>query len=311
MKNLIHSYFKILLIISLFNLNSCDDQDDRFALLQINEFPNREKDFSLWQLEQFNHKSQMAYLIRTDDGNITVIDGGLASSAGILEDFLIQLGGEVHTWILTHPHKDHIGALKKIIPGGRIVINRIIHSEIDLEKIKVQEPISFELAKDYYSVLKNSKIEIIDANLREKYSIGNGVELEILGNRNENILVNLVNNSSLVFKISSVSKSVLFLGDLGIEGGQVVIENIDSKVLKSNYVQMAHHGQDGVAEDFYEIVNPQYALWPTPSWLWENNLDAKGYNSGNWKTLTVRKWMDNLQIIKNFVSGNEGTVQID
>ena len=91
MKDRIHSYFKILLIISLFNLNSCYDQDDRFALLQINEFPNREKDFSFWQLEQFNQEVQMAYLLRTDDGNITVIDGGLASSAGILEDFLIQL----------------------------------------------------------------------------------------------------------------------------------------------------------------------------------------------------------------------------
>ena len=311
MKDRIHSYFKILLIISLFNLNSCYDQDDRFALLQINEFPNREKDFSFWQLEQFNQEVQMAYLLRTDDGNITVIDGGLASSAGILEDFLIQLGGEVQTWILTHPHKDHIGALKQIIPSGRIVINRIIHSEIDLEKIKVHEPKSFELAKDYYSILKDSKIEVIDAKLSERYSIGNGVELEILGNKNENILVNLVNNSSLVFKIKSESKSVLFLGDLGVEGGQEILENTAPKLLKADYVQMAHHGQDGVAKNFYAMVNPQYALWPTPSWLWENNMEARGYNSGDWKTLIVMNWIDDLQIEKNYVSGLEGNVQID
>ncbi len=311
MKNRIYSCFKILLVFSLLSFISCYDQDDRLTLLQIEEFPDREKDFSLWQLGQFNNKVQMAYIIRTDDGKITVIDGGLASSASILEDYLIQLGGEVHTWILTHPHKDHIGALKKIIPNGRIEINRIIHSEIDLERIKIHEPKSFELTKDYYSVLKNSKIEVIDAKLWEKYSIGDGVELEIIGIKNEDILVNLVNNSSLVFKISSNSKSLLFLGDLGLEGGQVVMANTDSKVLKANYVQMAHHGQDGVTKDFYEIVDPQYALWPTPTWLWENNLDAKGYNSGNWKTLTVRKWMENLHIIKNYVSGNEGTVQID
>jgi hypothetical protein len=290
---------------------SCSDQDDRIDLLQIKEYTGRTQDFSIWQLEQFFGEVQMAYILKTDEGNIIVVDGGLQKSAGYLEDYIEQLGGKVHTWLTTHPHKDHIGALSKIIRNNRIEIERIIHTSLDLDKIRLHEPISFELVRDYYSVLKNSKIEIQDATFGNIFSLGDGIDLQILGSRNDNILVNLINNSSLVFKISSKSKSVLFLGDLGVEGGRVILNNGFDKDLRANYVQMAHHGQDGVDKAFYKVVDAQYAFWPTPTWLWENNLDAKGYNSGNWKTLEVRNWMKDINIKENFVSGIEGTIQID
>ena len=43
----------------------------------------------------------------------------------------------------------------------------------------------------------------------------------------------------------------------------------------------------------------------------ENNIEAKGFNSGPWKTLIVKNWMDELRIAKNIVAGIEGTSQID
>ncbi len=132
-----------------------------------------------------------------------------------------------------------------------------------------------------------------------------------MGDKNEKILVNLVNNSSLAFKISSRSKRILFLGDLGVEGGNEILKNFSAEDLHADYVQMAHHGQDGVDKNFYEQVRATFALWPTPIWLWENNLDAKGYNTGTWKTLAVRRWVEELHIKRNIVSGIEGTQQID
>ena len=193
----------------------------------------------------------------------------------------------------------------------KIKIDRIIHSDLKLELVEKYEPQTLEFIKEYQDILSASGILVIDAKLGDNYMLGKGVELNILGVRNETILINMVNNSSLVFKIKSSSKSVLFLGDLGVQGGNTVLSNFSVEQVKSDYVQMAHHGQDGVDKSFYEAVSPQYAMWPTPGWLWENNLEGKGFNSGTWKTLSVRDWMQDLKITRNYVAGLEGTIQLD
>ena len=76
-----------------------------------------------------------------------------------------------------------------------------------------------------------------------------------------------------------------------------------AKRLASDYVQMAHHGQNGVDKDFYKAVAAKYALWPTPRWLWDVD-SGKGKGSGPWKTLEVRAWMKELGIEKNYVSAD-------
>ncbi|MHB8901832.1 MAG: hypothetical protein ACYC6Y_24010, partial [Thermoguttaceae bacterium] len=48
---------------------------------------------------------------------------------------------------------------------------------------------------------------------------------------------------------------------------------------------------NGVSEAFYRQVHPSYCLWPTPDWLW-NNDKGGGKNSGPWRTLEVRAWME-------------------
>lgn len=100
-------------------------------------------------------------------------------------------------------------------------------------------------------------------------------------------------------------KSILFLGDLGVEGGEKLLASPYRNRLKADYVQMAHHGQTGVSEEFYKTVNPKFCLWPTPDWLWDNK---KG--KGPWKTLEVRAWMDKLDIEKHYVA-KDGLQRID
>lgn len=309
MRRLLDKLLPLFLILSGLFI-SCSDDLNYSNVLPVTEYPNRTSDFTLWQLAQFNGDSQMGYIIRTDDAKLIVIDGGLQESVKFINDYLVQLGGEVDTWILTHPHKDHMGALEEVIKAGKIKINKIIHSKIDLGKIKKYETANYKSIQEFYALLDSSGILVVDANLKDTFPLGDGVLLKILGIRNENILVNLVNNSSLVFKVSSQNKSVLFLGDLGKEGGVEVLKNVEDNDIASDYVQMSHHGQGGVTKEFYEEVNATYALWPTPVWLWENNLDAKGENSGTWKTMEVREWMRDLKIKKNVVSGLEGNTQI-
>lgn len=299
-----------LVLTAVFLLISCTSEGP--YTLAIESFPERINDFTLWQLEQFNGISQMGYILRTDDNKVIVVDGGDKEISELVHDYIIQLGGTVHHWILTHPHKDHVGVFKQLLSQkSGITIESVIHSRLDVGLTQKHEPDSFTYVNEFYSMLDNSGISIIEPQMGDTFDLGEGVYFKVLGIKNPDIVTNLVNNSSLVFHIFSTSKKVLFTGDLGIEGGNRVLKNNGPLALRSTHVQMSHHGQDGVSKEFYEAVNAKVALWPTPLWLWENNLDAKGFNSGPWKTLTVKNWMDELRVAQNIVAGIEGTSQID
>lgn len=290
---------------------SCSTSDEPDLTLNVIDFPNRSQDFSLWQLEPFFQETQMGYILRTDDHKIIVIDGGGTVSAPYLESYIKQFGGTVHTWIITHVHQDHVGALEEILDSKSITIERLIHAPPTLEWVNKNEPVSNDTYGRFLKSLKDSNVPVVIPESPAEVLLDDGILMEVISTGNPDIVQNAINNSSLVFKISSKSKSILFLGDMGRQGGHKILESSAREKLKADYVQMAHHGQHGVEKEFYSAVEADYALWPTPIWLWENRADGKGFNTGNFKTFVVREWMQELGIRKNYVSGRDGTVQID
>lgn len=49
------------------------------------------------------------------------------------------------------------------------------------------------------------------------------------------------------------------------------MKNCSAENLYANYTQMAHHGHNGVSEEFYQYIKPQRCFWATPEWLWNND----------------------------------------
>ncbi|HQM47336.1 MAG TPA: hypothetical protein PLJ71_01545, partial [Candidatus Hydrogenedentes bacterium] len=151
----------------------------------------------------------------------------------------------------------------------------------------------------FEQTLKDAGRKVEALSLGQNFEI-DGIQLEVLGVRNPEITNNAINNSSLVLRLADGVKSVLFLGDLGLEGGEKLLKSPYASRLPSDYVQMAHHGQNGVNEAFYQQARPAYCLWPTPKWLWDND-NGGGTGSGHWHTLEVRAWMDKMPIKKHYV----------
>lgn len=110
----------------------------------------------------------------------------------------------------------------------------------------------------------------------------------------------------MVFKKISISKSVLFKGDLGTEDGDKFLMTGTSD-LKADYVQMTHHGQGGVNKKFYKDVGAKYVLWLSLFGCGRIGLVTKDLT----KTLEVREGMGELRVIANYVSGLDKTIQID
>jgi len=233
-----------------------------------------------------------------------VVDGGNRGDAPQLRKFLKPFGNRVHAWFLSHPHPDHVDALTAILQEpGDMDIDAIYASLPDEEWVAKHEPkppTHLESVRTFRRAVQKSGFKLMEPLVGQEIRV-DGALIEILGVKNPEITSNAINNSSLVLRVSDAKKSVLFTGDLGVEGGEKMLESPFQDRLRADYVQMSHHGQGGVDLDFYRAVSPTACLWPTPRWLWEND-SGDGPDSGPWETLTVRKWMQELGVQTHYVS---------
>ena len=260
-----------------------------------------DNDFILYQLPlaQGNSELMMSYVLKTKNNKLIVVDGGPHGQTAYLKKFINSLGGQVDSWIVTHPHRDHIDALIDILLNPQdIKINKIYTSLPEHSLVANYEPKSLEDYDIFINVLNRLKVLNQEVQARQKIDI-DGVQIEFFSTKNFELTNNIINNSCVTFKVTSPSKTVLFLGDTGMEEGNKILREIPGTVLKSKYVQMAHHGQNGVSKEFYKAVSPEYCLWPSPKWLWDND-PGSGYNTGIFSTVIVRGWMDELGVKKSY-----------
>jgi beta-lactamase superfamily II metal-dependent hydrolase len=257
--------------------------------------------FTLWQLQNQTGTQMMSYVIQTVHEKVIVIDGGMAGDAPFLAKFLLGLGGTVEDWFVTHAHNDHFDALAELLKQpGTLKIGAIHGSLPDAAWINQwgsdPEKESFRL---FGQAMDGAGRKVEDLSVGQTMDI-DGVHIDVLGVKNPEITKNAINNSSVVLRVADAAKSVLFLADLGVEGGEKLLGSPLADRLPSDYVQMAHHGQQGVSEAFYQRVRPSYCLWPTPKWLWDND-NGGGAGSGPWRTAEVRAWMDKMPVKKHYV----------
>ena len=265
---------------------------------------------TMWQLPESSPMGpSMSYVIRTENARIVVVDGGFPQEALYLRGFLAAMGNRVDAWIVTHPHPDHAGVLNDILKAQNdLKIDRIYESIFDRDWYTKVEPEYMPFTEEFYANVTKSGIPVTDVQPGMKFVV-DGVRFTVLSAKNPEFTGNAYNESSLVVKMIAGKKSVLFLGDLGVEGGKKLLVSPYAKYLKSDYVQMAHHGQTGVLQDVYKAVSPKYCLTPAPEWLW-NNDSGKGVNTGPWLSLVVRKWMEELHVKKNYPAF-EGLLKVE
>ena len=255
--------------------------------------------FVFWMLPSQTGGQMVSYVMQTVNGKVIVIDGGYAADADYLKGFLAALGNKVDMWFISHQHLDHFNALTAILnKPGDLQIENIYGSLLDIEDIKEHENPYIEDAINFNEAVEKAGKQVIELALGQVFEI-DGITIKILGIKNPEITSNFINNSSVAMRVWDDHKSILFTGDLGVQGGQKLLASEYAQYLEADYVEMSHHGQAGVTREFYEAVNAKYAIWPTPLWLWDND-NGGGKNSGPWATLTVRAWMEELGIQKHY-----------
>ena len=269
---------------------------------------SNENTIQLTQLSNQSTRQMMGYILKTKNNRIIVIDGGTVEDTENLVKQIDKRGGKVDAWFLTHLHDDHIGAFSKIVNNEQIQIDKIYCSFNEYSWYEENEPARAEFSKQILEILEqdNIKQKVEEVSLNQKINIDD-INIEILGIKNPEITENAGNEQSIVIKFDTGKTTFLVLGDTGVKLSEKLL-NTQKEKLKSDIVQMAHHGQNGATKELYEQINPTICMWPTPEWLW-NNDSGEGKGSGIWKTLETRQWMKELEVKENYVE-KDGDITI-
>ncbi len=271
---------------------------------------------ALWQLEldctAASANGGMSYVIRLTDGTFVIIDGGYRSDATALYKHLKEntVGGGkpvVSAWVITHLHNDHYGALKGIASDfrDRVDVKAFYYNfpgiqcgdvglsnKNDIERTMRQWP----NAVLYNKLHSGMSFSVVDAKFTVICTYEDVFPQEIDNG----------NDTTTVLKAEIGGQSIMFLGDAYYKQSAVMTSQIDAAVLKSDIVQISHHGYEGCSAALYGMVNPTVALWPMPIVGFKGNAVFKEWYEGKHNT-----YIKNSADVKKILVSGAGTAMLD
>ncbi len=245
----------------------------------------------------------MSFLLETSGGKLIVVDGGRWEDGDYLMELIREKGGQVAAWFLTHAHTDHVGALINLLQKEAdgtdtgIKIENIYYNFADMDWYMTHELGDLGTAGTIMSLLDALPQEQLHTVERGQVITVDDVTVTVMNDRYEpgpdEVGERDGNDASIAYRMVVNNVSILFLGDLQTIGGDLLLEQAGAEALKSDIVQMAHHGQHGVSQEVYQAISPRICLWPAPDWLWENEGDA-------YETPQTQEWMRKLEVEKHY-----------
>ncbi len=245
----------------------------------------------------------LSCMIVTNDGSIIMVDGGFGEDAEYLTNQIVARGGHVAAWLITHPHADHAGALYTILQNedaryaqglpALVTVDSIYCAMGDESWYALNDPDEYTMAAALIGEFAGIPDTVLHTpHLGDTFQVDTAT-VQVLNDRYDQATAKKGNNACTVYKVTVNGVSILFLGDLSEEGANHLLANIDPSVLKSDIVQMTHHGQAEVTQEFYRLVSPTICLWPTPDYIWADQ--------GSTYTCNVAKqWMVDLGVQRNY-----------
>ena len=231
-------------------------------------------------------------VIRLIDGSFIIIDGGHgdAEDAENLYKLLRTQAPDkdnivIAAWIFTHAHNDHVMTFPAFVReyGKSVKFEQVILNFPSEDTAKAG---GGDCRSNVYSMLSAAcfrEAKIIKAHVGQKFFIRNATlemlcNFEMLQPYNLKKNDNSYNNASLVFRVEIENVKFMILGDCYNEQSEIIPKCYGSSALKSDVVQVAHHGIGGTGEAVYSLIDADYAIWPAGNYYydfpaWGNKFD--------------------------------------
>ena len=247
----------------------------------------------------------MCYIFKLADGSFIIEDGGFNSKndADRLYKALIDLNGGkngivIAAWIFSHTHGDHVGAFHKFTSyyASQVTVERFIFNipsydqyiEADYDNASPGDSLRTSMKK-----YAGAKLSV--AHPGQVYKMRNAT-ITILFTYELRIPAKMTtfNSSSIVPRIEIEGQSFTMLGDLYTDGC-TALAKLYGKELKTDFLQVAHHGASGGVYETNKLLDPIVLLWPL------GEYDYFGVGKWNRSGETYNRWFYESPTLKEII----------
>ena len=271
-----------------------------FAGLAITGCSN--EPLATWHMINVN-KGQIqgdANLITIGDKTVMIDAGYYTEAKSSVLPYFQKLGiRKVNHFFVSHPDRDHYEGLIALLEGDVKVDN--LYLRIPPQRLcdgKIPRGCDLEEVKRLIAIANKHGVSMHRPSTGFSLKLPNDSNIEVL-HAQENDLQKInatVNDLSLIMKWTINEVTVLFTGDLGFNVG--TLWSNDGRI-ESDIMKMPHHGGTPVAPNsFFDRVNPDYVLVPSPKWVWCGDRGKR-----------PRQWVDKKGI-PIWVNGINGDVSV-
>ena len=224
----------------------------------------------------------MSFVIQLEDGSFVVIDGGVNNAAdkSTLMTYLKSNKPSEHskphvTWILTHPHSDHIELALSFLQAYS---NQI---QLDMISFNFPDVNSLTWSTDYTTTSEKQwakqKIEETWKLMADKFPNTKifihhtGQKLLLAGAEIEFIFTQedwwpngcqTFNDTMSTFMVTFKNGKKFFVTGDSDQGVCNLMAKNYGDYLKCDIFQAVHHGQKGGTAALYNLLKPTYVFWP-------------------------------------------------
>lgn len=198
----------------------------------------------------------------------------MADEAGVDE---IVIAG----WFFGHPHWDHIGGF---IPFGDLFANKVADGTLTVEKVIFNWPNQETLQEMIYP--KGQKMSHYIELVQESAAKLGAVEVEAHAGQTFYIRDAVIDvlctweeqtewsdswtsinegNSGTVFSLELGGERIMMLSDCGKSSTETMLDLYSADFLKSDVLQVAHHGYNAFTKPLNDKVDPDAVFWTNDS----------------------------------------------
>ena len=244
-----------------------------------------------------NSAPGMSYIMQLADGTFILIDGGPANAAD--EDALMAYlksmtpAGQkpvIAAWFITHAHSDHMALANRFLIRyyDQIEVRMAAYSFPTFDAVKGAADVNgirseyepmielfIESVREYWPQAKHlllqagQRIYLADAEIEVFFTHADLYPSEFVW----------VNHTCTSFRIKAGGKSIMLLGDSEKSLCQQMADTYGD-YLKSDMLQLSHHGSNGACLDLYQRIDPEICFWACSRSAYESNPKQMGTAEG-------------------------------
>ncbi len=263
----------------------------------------------------------MCFIITLEDGSYIILDGGYEEDAERLYNFLYDNNKRsdgkivIAAWFISHPDGDHYGAFSEfsLTHAKDVVLQSVVANPVTASAISASSENWFITSLSTCMARFGGNVKLYLPHTGQKLGFC-GVDFEVIYTHEDMYFYNTAalksgsgshnNNSSTVVRMSFGGQTFLFTGDTMVAANNM-ITSMHGGALKSDFLQIPHHGNSGLTQGLVDQAKPTYLIWTTS----QASMELR--TNGVWYPWVASSDVSVNQYAANYVGGLSNCFALD